>query len=414
MRFVAALAARSLSAASPHSSVRRAAYGAAPMRLIFDLREAFDYLLKRLRWGALVPIMAALVAMIALAGCGGSAAPVKKLAPALLATPNCPVGAAFMGCATGAARHPAHAAQFRTATDSVVAPTPGCIFPDVSQWQGHLDWQAAAAHICGAAAKSGEGDHGQDPDFAWNVSQFRALHIPWAAYFFVRECSDGPQFVAELNGVQFHGDRDALRPVLDMEVRSAFNCAVPMADAIHSAFGVWPIIYTAPGTWPGGNSGGLDVWEADYTLGARAPFNLAGPVIAWQRYSPPFTLFPVQGLGTIDESIDLAGFTGQLAFPAPPPKPNPFLIYPARGILLYGQRVSERRTVERWWARGCENPVERSVCKTTRLHLEWFAGRLYTLAHKDKDLGEFNLAADWSPNDWGKRYYRIERILNGA
>lgn len=389
------------------------------MRLIYDLRESFQDLLKRLRWGALVPIVALL--MIAIGGCGGGAPhaslrahvrPTSKTALTAALSANCPVGQSYMGCSIGAARHPGHALHGAIDVRGV-APANGCTIPDVSSWQGHEDWAAAAPYICAAVAKAGEGGVREDPDFAWNVAQLRSLHIHWGAYFFVRGCSDGAQFVAELNSVGFKGDPDALRPDLDTEVPSAKDCIVPAADAIHAAFGIWPNDYSAPGTYPGGPCGGLDKWEADYTLGLREIENDCGLVIAWQRYSPPYTFKSVPGLGTIDESIDLAGFSSQLAFPPAPPKPSPFLIYPLKPILLYHQAVSERRTVERWWSRGCTNPVIRKVCVVTRIHLGWFAGRLYTLAHAGKDNGDFNLPPDWSPNSWGKRYHRIERILHG-
>lgn len=332
-------------------------------------------------------------------------------------TSPCPTGHSYMGCSIGAAKHPAHDLQnLRRAT--VTAPVPGCVFPDVSSFQGHPGWSAASGSICAAVAKAGEGGVGEDPDFAWNVGQLRALHIPWSAYWFVRGCDEGPSFVDVLNSIRFRGDRDALRPVLDMEVPSAAGCAVPMANAIHRAFGLWPIIYTAPGTWPGGSSGALDTWEADYgSVLERLPF--ASTVLAWQRYSPPFTFRSVPGLGTIDESIDLRGFSKQLAFPAPPPKPDPFLIYPLKPIRLYGEKVSERRTVERWWSRSCSNPVKREVCVVTRRHLEWFAGRLVTLAEQGQERGEFNLPPNWSSKrarelKWPQRHFRIERILKGS
>lgn len=231
----------------------------------------------------------------------------------------CPPGASVMGCSLGAQDVPVPAI---TRTFGVTRPVTGCLFPDVSSYQGHPDWAAAAGSICAAVAKVGESTSIIDPDFAWNVTRLRALHIPWGGYWFVRDCTDGALFVHELAAVGFKGDRDALRPVLDMEVASARGCAVPIADAVHHAFGVWPIIYTAPGTWPGGSSGGLDSWEADYTT-APAPERLpfTSVVLGWQRYSPPYLDRWLPGLGYVDVSIDLRGFSKQLAFPAPPPAP---------------------------------------------------------------------------------------------
>lgn len=352
-----------------------------------------------------------------LAGCGANGSAPTKFH--LTAPVACPPGQSFMGCASGAAPHPAHAlGNLKRA--GVTAPTPGCKFPDVSSYQGHPDWAAAAGSICAAVAKAGE--YSEDPDFAYNVGQLRALHVPWSGYWFVRACDQGPAFASVLNSVGFKGDRDALRPVLDMEVPSARDCAVPISRVIHADFGIWPIVYTAPGTWPGGSEGDLDAWEAAY--GSSLPgLPFSATVLAWQRYSPPYTYLSIPGLGYGDVSIDLRGFSKQLAFPAPPPKPppkpNPFLIYPLKPVSLYGQKISERATVARWWARGCQNPVKRAVCVTTRTHLIWLAGRLYHLADEGRNLDEFDLGPDWSSKrarelKWPERHYRIERILKGS
>lgn len=260
-------------------------------------------------------LLAAITVALLLAACGGTTTVTKT--STTVAISACPVGASVMGCSIGAQDKPTIAPGI---TLGVTTPTAGCLFPDVSSYQGHPDWAAASTSICAAVTKAGEATSIVDPDFAWNVTELRALKIPWGAYWFVRQCSDGPAFVRELEAVGFDQDRDALRPVLDMEVPSARGCAVPIADQIHKAFGVWPIIYTAPGTWPGGSSGGLEAWEADYTTApAPAPMPFSTVVLGWQRYSPPYTDHYLPGLGYVDVSIDLRGFSKALAFPAPKP-----------------------------------------------------------------------------------------------
>jgi hypothetical protein len=246
--------------------------------------------------------------LLILAGCGGSHPKTTK-------APACPPGQSFMGCASGAQAQPAPPAPGHV---GVTAPVPGCKFPDVSDWQGHPNWKAAAPYICAGVAKAGEG-FANDPDYGYNVTQLRANHIPWSAYWFVRGCNEGPSFVYALGLIGFRGDRDALRPVLDMEVPAARGCAVPMADAIHKAFGVWPIIYAGPGTWPGGSSGGLNVWEADYTTGPLAAMPFAATVLAWQRWAPPYLYYRIPGFAYGDVSVDLRGFAKAFAFPAPAP-----------------------------------------------------------------------------------------------
>jgi hypothetical protein len=286
---------------------------------------------------------------------------------------ECPIGAAFMGCASGVQSAP----QLDRAptTNGATPGVSGCVFPDVSSYQGHPDWAAAAPYICAAVAKAGEGGVGEDPDFQWNVGRLRALHIPWAAYFFVRQCSDGPQFVRELRSVGFRGDRDALRPVLDLEVPSAAGCATPIAMTVHTAFGVWPVIYTAAGTWPGGSPDGLPVWEAGYSS-ALPPLPFRATVVAWQRYSPPYAYLTVPGLGDIDESVNLHGFATGFAFPKPTPglgAPEHYSWWP--DAYRPAAHSRERQVVERWDTHRCLNPARREICRATRhllaLNLRW-------------------------------------------
>jgi hypothetical protein len=252
----------------------------------------------------------------------------------------CPTGRSFMGCATGALPTTATPAPGQV---GVVAPVPGCKVVDVSSYQGHPNWAGAARYICAAVAKAGELT--EDPDFAWNVAELRSLHIPWGAYWFIRGCGAGDSYAAVLNSVHFRGDHDALRPVLDMEVPAARGCAPEVAGAIHDAFGVWPIIYTALGTWPGGSSDGLETWEADYgsVLGAL-PFT--STVLAWQRWSPPYTFYCIPDLYSPgcraygDVSVDLRGFSRAFAFPVKP-KPTHPICFPEnakRGRSAYCKR----------------------------------------------------------------------------
>lgn len=341
--------------------------------------------------------LAAIAATLAaaLAGCGGSHTNVAPPAPP--APLACVPGLSYMGCASGIALQP-NLLPPRPPSRSVTHGATGCVFPDVSSFQGHPDWAAASPHICAAVAKAGESTSIVDPDFAWNVSQLRALRIPWGAYWFVRGCSDGAPFVRELAALHFQGDRDALRPVLDMEVPSAAGCAVPLAAAVHRAFGVWPVIYTAPGTWPGGSSGGLDVWEAAYTLGSRPSLPFAARVLGWQRYSPPFTFLSVAGLGTIDESLNM-GYATSFAFPGPVNLEH-YERYPNR--LFKSVRARERSTVENWDKHGCRNPVIRAVCRVDHARLEGFAHRIWVVAHHSP-AGRVLKHPRWADEHYGGR-----------
>lgn len=111
-----------------------------------------------------------------------------------------------------------------------------------------------------------------------------------------------------------------------------------------------------------------------------------------------------------DHDRAIAANYGQWPYQATKPKPTihskAFKVYPLRRFKINHTMVSERRTVVRWRAERCRNPVERKVCRVTRVHLEWLAGRLSTLAHTRPGR------IDWRPFHWGIRHYRIERILN--
>jgi hypothetical protein len=307
-------------------------------------------------------------------------------------TTVCPTGRSYMGCASGATAAVKNTVPLGRFT--VTRPVKGCVFPDVSSYQGTPNWALAQADICAAVDKAGE--YVEDPTFASNVAAERALKIPWAAYWFVRSCDDGARFVSVLNSVGYDHDSDALRPVLDMEVPAARGCAVPMADAIHKAFGVYPVIYTAPGTWPGGSSGGLDVWEASYGAELdKLPF--AAKVLAWQRYSPPYTYYYLPGIsngkgGYGDVSIDLAGFSKDLAFP-PAPKPtkpaglpHTFKYYDTFVDHVFavggGRRLNERLTVEAF---------ERRPSAALRADLRLLARRIYLAAHLSPKRTEWGL-----------------------
>lgn len=139
----------------------------------------------------------------------------------------------------------------------------------------------------------------------------------------------------------------------------------------------------------------------------------------WQTYAwsggawLPSSIAPLEQYlngSAVDYDRAVADNYGQWPFAAPQPKPDPYAIYPARRILLYHQRISERHTVEVWWAHHCANPVRRETCKSTRTHLRWLADRLHELAIAAG--GQWGTPKpDWKPFHWGARHYRIERIL---
>ena len=339
---------------------------------------------------------------VALAACG-SVSVQRQVGPTSPTVVRCPPGRSFMGCAI---------TSQPGITRAVGLTPPGCKFPDVSLYQGHPNWGAVkawqlAAHCTpGGAFKIGEAGFGEDPDAAYNAGQLHALHMAAIGYWFVHAgCSQSVQLIALARALGLHV------VTLDMEVANAYGMAPCLAAALHHA-GFVVLIYTGPGTWPGGGNAGLPLWQATYNFSDQ----LAAfwrPLLAWQftdsHIGPSFY---VPGVGYDDVSVDY----GLLKLAAPPlPKPSPFAIFPLKPVTLYHQKISERLTVERWYTAKCSNPVRRVVCRMTRTHLTWLAGRLLLLAEA---AGTRHAVAqptrdDWAPNHWGARHYRIERILHG-
>ena len=254
-----------------------------------------------------------------------------------------------MGCASGAnARNILTLPAGRTLA---TAPSGARVFPDVSSYQGHPDWALARSHITAAVAKAYE--YTQDPDFSWNIATLKALHIPWAAYDFVRSCS-AAGFIAVLRSV---GGPTSLPPVLDEEVPAANGCTATLEAQIWQAFHRHAIEYTSPGTQPAGAGAGSPLlWIADF--GPSYPCLWTCHPVGWQFASPPYRYYFIPGLGYGDVSIDY-GLSKLL--PAPP-KPKPTR---AQIIRWTHARDSSQRA---YVARGCPATLRREVWFGARLH----------------------------------------------
>lgn len=324
---------------------------------------------------------------------------------------DCTPGASFMGCASTGTPSTALTAS---------PPPAGCKFPDVSSYQGHPDWAQVkawqlAAH-CPAGGVFKMGEYTTDPDAAYDAGQLHALGMIAIGYWFARNtgCAhESAQIIAAARVFLLKV------VVIDAEVPEARGYVACLSAPIRAA-GLVPVEYTGPGTNPDSSNPGLDEWVAAY--GPSHPpcvfvCSVGEPprqtIVAWQ-YTDGRYGFPtyVPGVGTDDVSIDY----GLLALAAPPaPKPDPYAIFPLAKVTLFGQKVSERLTVERWFSAKCVNPVRREVCRSTRTHLAWLAGRLATLAEHAairNAPAQPTRRYDWAPNHWGARHYRIERILH--
>lgn len=299
---------------------------------------------------------------------------------------------------------------------STPIPTSGVIpggpkFPDVSSFQGHPNWVATkAAGYAGAAIKAGE--FVEDPDFAFNATTLRSLHMFWAPYWFVRNtgCThEGNQIVSVINSV---GGLTSGPVILDMEVPEAFGYAGCLDSIIFRAFHRHAVIYTAPGTWPGGSHFGLSLWEADYNFSASiSPF--WKPMVAWQfTDSSVGPKFFVSGVGWGDVSVDY-GLTKLVPSPV-----DPFAIFPKTTFKFGELSVSEYTTVKTWVDDRCVNPVRRTACYESRISDTLLRGRLYFLAsHKQVRGGWVAVPAGhfrWNVNHLGARFQVLSRVLTNV
>jgi hypothetical protein len=345
-----------------------------------------------LKLSRLLPLIAALVAI---AGCGSHHAPARH-ATAHSVTASCLPGGSAMGCSVTGKR-PTPFAFF--------GPPAGPKFPDVSSYQGHPDWAAAKRWgIVGAAVKAGE--YTQDPDFAWNVSQLRALHIPWVPYWFVRSC-DPTTLVSVIRSAGLTSGP----VILDMEVPSAAGCAPTLNAAVINAFHRAAVIYTAPGTWPGGSNAGLAVWEATYGASFSPIWH---PVLGWQFTDGQFGApVYIPGIGTGDVSVDYGLF--KLA-----PTPDPYAAFPKTRFVFgtngcpnstascrFEDHASEYNTVKTWDAAKCRTPVRRVVCKTSRAHLILLRQRDWFVAHHTPNLKRPVQHPRWADSHLGWRWQQL-------
>lgn len=222
----------------------------------------------------LVALAAACV--LILAACGGTAPRTAAAA--------CPVGNSPMGCAVRAAE--------RLAPRSLTVPA-GRRFIDVSDWQPTVNWRAVRlAGVFGVIVKAGEGVR-PDPTFTEHVAGARAAGLQVQAYWFVRP--DGCN--AEAAAIRRYSA--GLPVALDMEVPGIAGYAYCLRSVAHS-------VYTSPGTWAGGSTGGLPLWQAEYGPTLHPVWQ---PVRAWQ-YTDAAS---IAGLH-LDESVDY----GLFAKPKPP------------------------------------------------------------------------------------------------
>lgn len=207
-------------------------------------------------------------------------------------------------------------------TDKCVPVTPGssrpsfqasgCKIPDVSNWQGHVNWAEVKPHVCGGIFKGGEG-LSVDAFASDNNSQLQALHMWHAMYWFIRNvgCS------SEANAIIAEAHRLGVKIVFnDLEVASDNQGYGACLPPLEKKAGLVVGDYTAPGTWSSGDGGfgAVPLWQAEYGPTLHA---LWKPVLLWQCTDGHFgCVTNIPGIGTDDVSVDL-GVT-KLGAPAAP------------------------------------------------------------------------------------------------
>lgn len=344
------------------------------------------------RYGKFSSLLLLIAITLALASCGGhhTKTPAKPPAKPSLSK-LCPAGQSQMGCSvTPAPGGPPKGAR---------GPS-GLRFPDVSSFQGHPDWAAAKPFISMASVKAGE--FVEDPDFAWNISQLKANGIKWAPYWFVRNTGCDHESAEIVSVIRSVGGLTSLPLVLDMEVPEAAGYAPCLANAVHSALGRWPIIYTAPGTWPGGSNAGLGLWVASYGPSSAPCFWTCHP-LAWQYTDGRFG-FPtrIPGISLGDVSVDY-GFSK--------------LVVDAHnyGWFISGKFSSQwgtlnERNVVKHYDGARIHPVKyHNYLNKLRAELKMLAGRDITVARRQQVHGK----PSWDLYHRGWRYQQLIRRSQG-
>lgn len=183
---------------------------------------------------------------------------------------------------------------------------------DVSHFQGTVNWkEVAASGAVFAFVKATQGITYVDPQFAVNWPALKEAGLLRGAYHFY-EPADDPASQAHhfLSTVTLEpGD---LPPVLDVEINGGvssqqlWNGVSAWLQAVQTATGRQPLVYTAPGFWSS-NSPDLaltchPLWLADYASQPTLPHGWS----TWQfwQHSQTGTVAGVSG------SVDLDLFNG--------------------------------------------------------------------------------------------------------
>lgn len=357
--------------------------------------------MKRARLLLLVPILA-------LAGCGGPSHQTIKPPPPLkqteqLSSPVCdpPVGRGHTG---GCVPHQLNITPRQFA--KVKLPPNHGLICDTYEGDNITSYTALAHSVTGCVFKAYETNYRQDSAFVRSWNAFKYLGKWHSAYIFLRagNCEHEAQvLVSIVNSVGGFNQPNTGPPVVDSEVPSAGQDTACVVARLRQLTGRTPLIYTAPGTWPGGDHAGAEGWYAGYGNYSHSPCVWDCAPKAWQYTDGTFGPFPhtlpgYAGNGDISVDYDMTKLVVQ--------PPDPYAKYP-KAVRDFGNGVtaSEYKTVKTWDQRNCKEPARRTVCKTTRVHLVLLLGRIYFIAGHKLVHGQWVPISppNYKPNDLGSR-----------
>lgn len=335
-------------------------------------------------------LVLALIVFLALllAGCGGGHKPVPR--PAVQ---PCPLNHSYMGCSqlTPKGLRGVHA-------PAGLAPPAGALFPDVSVWQGAVNWGSVAAwqraHHWNLAGIWKLGEYTLDVQADRNSHETATRGFWRSGYWFVRATG-----CAHEGGlIVWAAKRYGLKVVvLDEEVPEARGYDQCLTAAVKRA-GLIPVTYAGPGTWPGGPFASNPAWTATY--GPRVgclPWSCHP--IAWQFTDGKWgAVYYVPGIGRDDVSVDY-GIT-KLGVPKPPP-PDPHGYH-----LLWSK--------ERYWvvrydgARKHPKRYAGYLKHTLEPELGRLANDIYVAAHRHKPPNWGHVVKGHGDGSRGVRFHMIE------
>lgn len=290
----------------------------------------------------------------------------------------------------------------RTQTLGPLPTLSGSFIPDVYELNGCKNWAGSKGHIAGGIVKAFE--FRTDHCLAQNWASLTRAKIWHAAYDFLRPGSCTGEADAYVSAVRHVGGFNSGPAIGDAEVAlPAGFVACWVARIKHDTDQHTVIIYTAPGTWPGGGNPGADLWVATY-----------GPVpgcvwtcthIAWQFTDGTHGPLPHSTLiGTGDISIN-NGITKILAKPLPKPKPKPHLVCFGKKAQLHNNTCKKVRSQDAGYQHAvtasrkalktadhtlssnhCRKPYRRTICrraggldKTFRHRITYFGAKSHAL-----------------------------------